>query len=350
MPGKMGLDGPVGNAGPPGIGGKQGPPGIAGVEGVDGQEGLSDEWDGTNYDCPSAATATMRLVHCNRKGCRLETLFAGEWGTVCDLGFTEKNAKVLCSAMGYASGGVTHIRYGSGQTAPSRMWLSNVACSGDEGDIADCKHNKWGSTPGCNRDMAVGLCCYGIKTTQLGVRKSPSDFPICPSASTDFARLRSCDYRRCRVEIYHDQLWGTVCDNGFTDTTATVLCRSLGFKEGGVALRAGGGRGKIWLDNVGCKGSETNIEWCPRGPWGRHDCDHNMDAGVCCLGEQKEPKPKTPGPSWRCAGGENTVDNGSTRLVDCKQAACRLEVRHNDEWGTVCSAGFSDKNAKVVCR
>lgn len=155
---------------------------------------------------------------------------------------------------------------------------------------------------------------------------------------------------QCRLEVSHDNQWGTVCDSGFTDTSASVVCKSLGFKKGGLSRRAGGGRGMIWLSNVGCKGDETNVEWCPHDSWGRHDCDHDTDAGVCCLGKGKPPPPKSPGPSFQCAGGEDSVDNGSTRLVDCKAAGCRLEVRHNDEWGTVCDDGFGDKASKVVCR
>jgi hypothetical protein len=29
-------------------------------------------------------------------------------------------------------------------------------------------------------------------------------------------------------------------------------------------------------------GNEKNLELCPHGPWARVDCDHSMDAGVCC--------------------------------------------------------------------
>ena len=31
-----------------------------------------------------------------------------------------------------------------------------------------------------------------------------------------------------RVEVFRYGFWGTVCDDGFTDAAATVVCRSLG--------------------------------------------------------------------------------------------------------------------------
>ena len=32
-----------------------------------------------------------------------------------------------------------------------------------------------------------------------------------------------------RVELNYNGVWGTVCNDNFTDTAATVVCRSLGF-------------------------------------------------------------------------------------------------------------------------
>ena len=87
-----------------------------------------------------------------------------------------------------------------------------------------------------------------------------------------------------RVEIYHDNEWGTVCDDRFVSDDAEVVCRQLGYTGGEVHTRAafGEGTGTIWMDDVQCAGSESRLADCPFGGWGLHNCRHSEDVGVSC--------------------------------------------------------------------
>ena len=89
-----------------------------------------------------------------------------------------------------------------------------------------------------------------------------------------------------RVEVLHDNVWGTVCDDEWDDIDARVVCSSLGL-TGGIALtdnEFGAGTGQIWLDDVECTGRDTSLEQCRHRPWGENNCGHHEDAGVRCVG------------------------------------------------------------------
>ena len=44
----------------------------------------------------------------------------------------------------------------------------------------------------------------------------------------------------------------------------------------------GPGVGDIFLDDVGCRGNETNLADCPHRGVSVHNCRHSEDAGVIC--------------------------------------------------------------------
>ena len=87
-----------------------------------------------------------------------------------------------------------------------------------------------------------------------------------------------------RVEIYHNNEWGTVCDDRFVDDDSEVVCRQLGFTGGQAHTRAafGAGTGTIWMDDVRCAGDESRLSDCPFRGWGVHNCRHSEDVGVSC--------------------------------------------------------------------
>ena len=88
------------------------------------------------------------------------------------------------------------------------------------------------------------------------------------------------------MEVYHNGEWGTVCDDGWDLNDAQVVCNELGLGDAVVATdRAfyGQGLGQIWLDELGCAGTEWTIRNCSHRGWGRvYRCIHFKDAGVKC--------------------------------------------------------------------
>ena len=95
---------------------------------------------------------------------------------------------------------------------------------------------------------------------------------------------------RCsgRVELWHVGSWGTVCDDSWDLADAEVVCRQLGCSRAvgtlvGAAFKPGSG--SVWLDEVGCRGSEASLWGCPAELWGLGDCGHKEDMGVRCVGE-----------------------------------------------------------------
>ena len=90
-----------------------------------------------------------------------------------------------------------------------------------------------------------------------------------------------------RVEVLYNSTWGTVCDVGFDGNSANVLCRSLGYGNVvSISKRAGYGRGigEVWLSDLQCDGTESQLHDCKHLPWGstRLCKNHHRDVGVEC--------------------------------------------------------------------
>ena len=74
---------------------------------------------------------------------RVEVLYNGVWGTICDDMWDINDAHVVCRMLGYslAIQAPSRAAYGQG-TGP--IWLDNVDCSGHENSLNDCFHRGWG--------------------------------------------------------------------------------------------------------------------------------------------------------------------------------------------------------------
>ena len=110
-----------------------------------------------------------------------------------------------------------------------------------------------------------------------------------------------------RVEVCINDQWGTVCDDFWDNTDATVVCNQLGYagstfmtcgNVGNVSntiyLHAGGyahsnayfgtGSGPVFLSNVQCNSNSSQLLHCFSQPILYHNCIHSEDAGVSCNG------------------------------------------------------------------
>ncbi|XP_038548039.1 deleted in malignant brain tumors 1 protein-like isoform X6 [Micropterus salmoides] len=256
-----------------------------------------------------AAGVRIRLAGSGSTQCsgRVEIYHNNTWGTVCDNSWDLNDAEVVCRQLdcGAALSATQSARFGQGT---GQIWLDDVGCSGSERSLTECRHGGFG-THNCNHGEDAGVIC--------------SDGQI---------RLAGSGSTRCsgRVEIYYNNTWGTVCDDSWGSNDAEVVCRQL---DCGAALSApqsahfGQGTGQIWLDDVGCSGSERSLIECRHGGFGTHNCGHGEDAGVVCSGVP-----------IRLAG------SGSTRCSG------RVEIYHNNTWGTVCDDSWDLNDAEVVCR
>ena len=78
--------------------------------------------------------------------------------------------------------------------------------------------------------------------------------------------------------------WGSVCDDSFSQGSAEVACRELGFSrvtEVRTAIRVSGDASYA-LDDVYCQGTEASLFDCTHSSYGSDDCDDGEHIQLMC--------------------------------------------------------------------
>ncbi|XP_064139127.1 CD5 antigen-like isoform X1 [Loxodonta africana] len=235
----------------------------------------------------------------------------GQWSTVCGYNWDLKNVVVVCRELGCgaAKGTQSSFPYKPQAEENQDFFIEEFHCKGLEDTLAQCEKEDtdYGS---CSHQDYAGASCEIPETVRL------ADGP-----------------GRCigRVEVKHQDQWGTVCKAGWNLQAAKVVCRQLGCGKAtltrGNCKRATQGQGPIWLNQVSCSGKELTIQDCPSRPWGKNNCTHDEDTWVHC----EDPfELKLEGGESHCSG--------------------RLMVLHKGIWGSVCDDGWGRKENQVVCK
>ncbi|KAL6460160.1 hypothetical protein MHYP_G00319190 [Metynnis hypsauchen] len=253
--------------------------------------------------------AGIRLVGGSRCSGRVEVSYAKSWATVCDAHFDQQDAEVVCRELscGLPVEVLRAAAFGRGE---GQVWSEELQCRGSESQISFCSTSSL-RNHSCSHDSDVGLVCAGI-------------------------RLVGGFHCSGRVEVLHGETWSTVCDAGFDQQDAEVMCRELGCGLPVEVLGAatlGRGDGQVWSEDLQCRGHESELSLCPWSSSLKHNCSHDndvalvcADAGVICSGD----KPRLVGGPHMCSG--------------------RVEFPHLTSWATVCDADFDQQDAEVVCR
>ncbi|XP_022110413.1 uncharacterized protein LOC110989982 isoform X2 [Acanthaster planci] len=244
----------------------------------------------------------VRLVDgSNQKEGRVEVFSGVAWGTVCDDGWDLRDATVVCRELGFGRAVRALKGAAFGQNSGLPIALGNLACSGDEQTILDCRQGALGINY-CYHSEDAGVQCDNIRL----------------SGGNNFSEGR--------VEVFVNGQWGTVCDRSWNIEDARVACRQLGFPDAMEAIQGGsfeGGSGPIHLADLGCAGTESDLPSCPHA--GVQNCSHDDDAGLKCI------------PRVRLVNGASSNEG-------------RVEVYWSGSWGTVCNDFWSFNDARVICR
>ncbi|KAG2493107.1 hypothetical protein HYH03_008770 [Edaphochlamys debaryana] len=313
-------------------------------------------------------------------GGRLEVCYSGRWGLVCDDNFGAAEARVACRQLGYTYGRVAPSVDGTlpgyrGEPGTSLIWMDDVDCTAYNPlfdswfwRLTQCIFTEWGVNDCDPTTEAVAVMCSNNVSVIIPppppAAPPPNPYACSPSNSI---RLQAGNWTAGRVEICRNGLWSTVCDEGWGDADASVVCRQLGLgfaggkAIGGIATDPArgfppGAMGQpIGLSEVSCTGTEAALGSCGSRnssfAWSRCSAaGHRKDAGVVCTSAKSPPPSKATTDPYACAIPDAVRLMTGVNVSASEAGAGRVEICHGGKWGSVCRDSWDDADATVVCR
>ncbi|XP_078332363.1 uncharacterized protein LOC144625439 isoform X3 [Crassostrea virginica] len=188
---------------------------------------------------------------------RVEVVTNGVWSSVCGEWWDDKDATVVCRQLGMENHGISsqNAEFGKGD---GPMYVKRVDCQGTESDLFNCRITQ----SSCSHTNVAGVIC--VKPSKI------------------FRLVGGTDETNGRLEIRPNGqgVWGTVCDDEFSEEDGRSVCSELGLPTRYVQVKGsayyGEGDGIIYDRKYNCEGP---LRFC----FEYSDyCENNEDVGVSC--------------------------------------------------------------------
>jgi hypothetical protein len=136
----------------------------------------------------------------------LRIYHAGQWGTVCDDGFTDVAADVACRQMGFV-GGSASASAGRSIDLGAPFWMDDVACTGSEARLDQCAFSGWGVSD-CLPVEGVAVRCQGACRSETCTSSDPCVGATCTTDGHCALVGRDSPYPWAKSS------WNVPCDDG----------------------------------------------------------------------------------------------------------------------------------------
>ncbi|KAK7477000.1 hypothetical protein BaRGS_00031776, partial [Batillaria attramentaria] len=163
---------------------------------------------------------------------------------------------------------VTAVGGGKFGQGSDPVWIGNLQCSGSEHQLSDCPTTTLIGSTGCSHSRDAGVIC-DADWLKYPVRLVNGSGPW-----------------EGRVELHAFGQWGSIGSDSWDSHDAMVVCRMLGYDiTVPIAVKGqfGPGTGPVWLNYLGCTGTEEHLLDCRNSyALGGQSWSHYRDAGVIC--------------------------------------------------------------------
>uniref|UniRef100_A0AAZ1XPA8 Soluble scavenger receptor cysteine-rich domain-containing protein SSC5D n=1 Tax=Oreochromis aureus TaxID=47969 RepID=A0AAZ1XPA8_OREAU len=250
-------------------------------------------------DAGVICSATIRLINgTDMCSGRVEVHRGEHWSPAFNVNWGMNEATVVCRELNCGDPVKISRSFGQGEDLRGH----EIHCNGTESSLTQCMFRNYTRSITDSIEEASVVCSGNVRLAGGSTR---------------------CDGR---IEYFDEGRWGTVCADSWDIDDAAVVCRQLDCGKPHKLIQLGPGTGQTWTDQIECNGRESTLNQCPQRPYPDRTCNNTVVAGVFC------------------------TESLTVRLVNSTdECSGRVEVRHGEQWHTVCDTDWTLSKAQVVC-